>query len=176
VGEAGPEVTHPEASIVAPAVVPIVVPTDGHRDAFDELYRRESAGMVRLAYLLTSSSAQAEEVVQDAFAKVYERWARIDNPPAYLRTCVVNGSRTLLRRRKMERDRVRPERGETPEYEYLQDALAKLPAKRRAAVVLRYFEDLSEVDIADTLGVRPGTVKSLLHRGLAELKEVLHPS
>ena len=143
---------------------------------FEQLYAQQARHMARLAYLMTGSAAQAEEVVHDAFAQVYERWGRIDNPPAYLRTCVVNGSRRLLRRRRMERDRVRPPIGEESiEREYLHDALAALPARRRAAVVLRYFADLSEAEIASSLGVRPGTVKSMLHRGLAELKGMLEP-
>jgi RNA polymerase sigma-70 factor (sigma-E family) len=143
---------------------------------FEQLYAQQARSMARLAYLMTGSAAQAEEVVHDAFAQVYERWGRIDNPPAYLRTCVVNGSRRLLRRRRMERDRVRPPVGEESfEREYLHDALAALPTKRRAALVLRYFADLSEAEIASSLGVRPGTVKSMLHRGLAELKGMLEP-
>jgi RNA polymerase sigma factor (sigma-70 family) len=68
-----------------------------------------------------------------------------------------------------------PERAEVGSDDYLADAIAALPPKRRAAVVLRYYLDLSEADIAETLGVRPGTVKSLLSRGLAELRLALRP-
>jgi RNA polymerase sigma factor (sigma-70 family) len=67
-----------------------------------------------------------------------------------------------------------PERGVADPDDYLADAIAALPPKRRAAVVLRFYLDLSEADIAETLGVRPGTVKSLLSRGLAELRSALH--
>ena len=142
---------------------------------FEDLYARESAAMVRVAYLLTSSQAQAEEIVQDAFAQVYERWQRIENPAGYLRTCVVNGARRQLRRRKLalERERFEAVGSDAAEPEYLADALASLPPKRRAAVVLRYFSDLSEADIAVALGVRPGTVKSMLHRSLADLRVAL---
>jgi RNA polymerase sigma-70 factor (sigma-E family) len=142
--------------------------------SFDGLYQREAGRMLRLAFLMLGSHAVAEEVVQDAFAKVYEKWARIDVPGAYLRTCVVNNCRRSMRRAKMERDRMRLEHeGVTPDTDYLHDALAKLSPKQRAAIVLRYFDDRSEADIAESLQVRPGTVKSLLSRGLEELREVL---
>ena len=159
---------------------PIVEPTPTNAGVvdivtFEDLYVRESAAMVRVAYLLTSSQAQAEEIVQDAFAQVYERWQRIENPAGYVRTCVVNGARRQLRRRKLalERERLQAAGSGVAEPEFLADALASLPAKRRAAVVLRYFADLSEADIAVALGVRPGTVKSMLHRSLADLRVAL---
>jgi RNA polymerase sigma-70 factor (sigma-E family) len=142
--------------------------------SFDGLYGREAARMLRVAYLMVGSHAIAEETVQDAFAKVYEKWSRIDVPGAYLRTCVVNNCRRSMRRTIMERDRMRIEREDSsPETEYLHDALAKLNPKQRAAIILRYFDDRSEAEIAETLGVRPGTVKSLVSRGLEELREVL---
>jgi RNA polymerase sigma-70 factor (sigma-E family) len=143
---------------------------------FESLYADEVGGMARLAFLMVGSEAQAEELVHDAFARLYERWDRVDNPGAYLRTCVVNGCRDRLRRRRVEQRHASaaPRAGE-PETEHLADALAALPYKQRAAVVLRYYEDRSEADIAELLGVRPGTVKSLLHRGLASLREVIEP-
>jgi RNA polymerase sigma-70 factor (sigma-E family) len=142
--------------------------------SFDGLYALEAGRMLRLAYLMLGSHAVAEEAVQDAFAKVFEKWDRIDVPGAYLRTCVVNNCRRSMRRTHMERDRMRLEQETpTPESEYLHDALAKLSPKQRAAIVLRYFDDRSEADIAEMLRVRPGTVKSLLSRGLGELREVL---
>jgi RNA polymerase sigma-70 factor (sigma-E family) len=142
--------------------------------SFDALYAREARPMLRLAYLMVGSHAVAEEVVQDAFAKVYEKWHRIDAPGAYLRTCVVNSSRRSMRRARMEGDRMRLDGDATVhETEYLHDALARLSPKQRAAIVLRYFDDRSEADIAAMLNVRPGTVKSLLSRGLDELREVL---
>jgi RNA polymerase sigma-70 factor (sigma-E family) len=140
---------------------------------FEALYLAHYRPMVRLAYVLVEGSA--EEVVQDAFAKVYERWGAIDRPPAYLRTCVVNGARDVLRRRQLAVWR-RPD--PSPEFsdlgvDHLLDALAVLPPRRRAAVVLRYYEDLSESEIAVVLGVRPGTVKSMLHRSLLQLRGVI---
>src|SRR4051794_25552449 len=144
--------------------------------SFDDVYRRESVPMVRLALLLVGSQQLAEEIVQDAFAQLFERWQRVDRPGAYLRACVVNGCRRAHRRRHQD-DRAVARIGDpTPAdlgADHLRDALAALPARRRAAVVLRYYEDLSEAEIAEALGVRPGTVKSLLHRGLAQLRAVV---
>ncbi|MDQ6948977.1 MAG: SigE family RNA polymerase sigma factor, partial [Actinomycetota bacterium] len=73
--------------------------------SFDDVYRRESVNMVRLAVLLVGCQHQAEEIVQDAFAQLFERWDRIDRPGAYLRTCVVNGSRRAHRRRSQDHRR-----------------------------------------------------------------------
>ena len=144
--------------------------------SFEALYAAESTAMSRLAYLLVGSREQAQELVHDAFARLYERWDRVANPGAYLRTCVVNGCKDSLRRRRYaERERQDPRPDAQLDADHLVDALATLPHKERAAIVLRYYEDRSEADIADLLDVRPGTVKSLLHRGLAHLREVIEP-
>lgn len=149
---------------------PVVVGLTG----FDELYRLEFEPMVRLAYLLCGDRETALEVTHDAFVVTCERWDRLDRPGGYLRTAVVNRCRDLGRRQRFRSTSPVPERGTTDGDDYLADAIAALPPKRRAAVVLRYYLDLSEADIAETLGVRPGTVKSLLSRGLAELKTAFH--
>jgi RNA polymerase sigma-70 factor (sigma-E family) len=140
---------------------------------FDQLFRRRYEPMVRVAYLLVGSRAEAEDVVQDAFARVELRWGRMDNPAGYLHRCVVNRCHDVLRRRRLEERFGRLRRQETTELgaDELGDALASLPPKRRAAVVLRYYAGLREQEIADILGVRPGTVKSMLHRALAQLRE-----
>jgi RNA polymerase sigma-70 factor (sigma-E family) len=144
---------------------------------FDELYATEYAAMVRLAYLLVRDREAATEVTHDAFARVLERWDRLERPGGYLRTAVVNGSRDALRRRIFRRSRHhvagRIDLTTPAPDDYLADALARLQPRRRAAIVLRYYLDLSEAEIAATLGVRPGTVKSLLHRGLADLRAAL---
>ena len=143
---------------------------------FESLYADEVDAMARLAFLMVGSEAQAEELVHDAFARLYERWDRVDNPGGYLRTCVVNGCKDRLRRRGVERRHAAAAPGTVePAADHLADVLAALPYRQRAAVVLRYYEDRSEADIADLLGVRPGTVKSLLHRGLVGLREVIEP-
>jgi RNA polymerase sigma-70 factor (sigma-E family) len=141
---------------------------------FAALFGRERVAMVRLAVLLVGSEAQAEELVQDAFATVYLRWDRVQNPGGYLRRCVVNGARSVQRRRALDRRRPaeRPAAAE-PEARELLDALAALSIERRAVVVLRFYEGMTQEEIAEALDVRLGTVKSRLHRGLAELREAL---
>nr|WP_283251100.1 sigma-70 family RNA polymerase sigma factor [Rhabdothermincola salaria] len=139
------------------------------------MYRREYEPMVRVAFLLLDADTLAEEAVHDAFAKVYERWEKIDDHGAYLRRCVVNRCRDLQRRRKLER-RHRLEGGAAYDElgaRELTDALAALPHRQRAAIVLRYYEGLSEADIAAALDMAPGTVKSTVSRGLAQLREVV---
>ena len=140
---------------------------------FDELFLGRYEPMVRVAYLLVGSQAEAEDVVQEAFARVEERWARIDNPAGYLHRCVVNKAHDTLRRRRLEQRFGRLRRDETSELQAdeLGDALAALSPKRRAAIVLRFYAGLSEREIAAALDVRPGTVKSMLHRALAQLRE-----
>jgi RNA polymerase sigma-70 factor (sigma-E family) len=143
--------------------------------SFEDLFRRRYEPMVRVAYLLVGSRAEAEDVVQDAFARIELRWARLDNPEGYLHRCVVNRSHDMLRRRRLEQRFRLLRREETTELQFdeLGDALATLPPKRRTAVVLRYYAGLKEREIAEALGVRPGTVKSMLHRALAQLREVI---
>jgi RNA polymerase sigma-70 factor (sigma-E family) len=141
---------------------------------FDDLYVAEYRRMVRLAFVMLDEAGAAEEVVQDAFARVYERWAKLDQPGGYLRTCVVNGCRDVLRRRRVARFRPSPPApADQAAPDHLLDALAVLSPARRAAVILRYYADLPEAEIADALGVRPGTVKSMLHRALLQLREVV---
>lgn len=140
----------------------------------EALFAAEYAPMVRVAFLVVGDGA--EEVVQDAFARVIERWDRLDRPAAYLRTCVVNGCRDQLRRRRVALRRLAqrsPQADADLGADHLLDALAVLSPLRRAAVVLRYYADLPEAEIAEALGVRPGTVKSMLHRSLAQLREVI---
>ena len=132
--------------------------------------------MVRVAYLMVGSTTVAEDLVQDSFARMHRHWDTTEHPRAYLRTSVVNACRSHLRRLALERAYKRnPALTDSlpAEADELFDALAALPARQRAALVLRFYEDLSEADIAVALGCRPGTVKSLLHRGLAELRKAV---
>jgi len=164
------------AAAVAVPAAPIAS-TGGWVDGFEALYVGEYQPMLRIAFLLVDSTDLAEEVVHDAFAQVCERWAKLVNPGGYLRTCVVNRCRDVQRRRRTERRTPLPPSDQSTELgaDELADALAALPIKRRAAIVLRYYDGLSEARIAEVLGVKPGTVKSLLSRGLAELREVIEP-
>jgi RNA polymerase sigma-70 factor (sigma-E family) len=141
---------------------------------FEEVFARERVAMVRLAYLMVGSEQVAEEVVQDAFVQVLERWVRVDNPGAYLRRCVVNGCIAQHRRRRLA-SRLPPPGAPSAELgaDHTLDALRRLSAPRRAVVVLRYYADLTQDEIAEALGMKVGTVKSTLHRALAELREAL---
>jgi len=144
---------------------------------FERLYAEEYEPMIRLAWLMVHNDDDAAEVVHDSFAKVFERWDRLQAPGAYLRMAVVNGCRDR-RRRLLFRSRVPlPRPGDvTLEVDDMLAVLDALPPRRRDALVLRFYLGLSEAEIAETLGVRPGTVKSLVHRGLADLDVVLKGS
>ena len=143
--------------------------------SFDDLYRDEYGPMVRLARGLVDTQEIAEEIVQDAFARVYERWNRLDNPGGYLRTAVVNGARSELRKREVRRRiGIRPFIPPQPEdRDYLLDALDQLPPRQKTILVLKFYADMTEKEIAQAMGVRPGTVKSATSRGLAELRKVV---
>lgn len=142
--------------------------------SFMELYEQQFGAMVRLAVALTDSEAAAEDVVQEAFVRVHARWDRIDLPTAYLRRTVVNACRSVGRRATRERTagaQLAPVISQ--EADELFDALAMLPSRQRAALVLQFYEGLSQAEIADVLGCREGTVASLVHRGLAQLRRVI---
>ena len=137
-----------------------------------DLFQEQYTPMVRLARLMTGSTEVAEDLVQDTFVRMHDHWARAEHPKAYLRASVVNACRSWHRRRDLER-RHRSDAAETATLEVreLSDALEALPYRQRAAIVLRYYEDAPEAEIARLLGCRRGTVASLLHRGLAKLRE-----
>lgn len=128
--------------------------------------------MTQLAFVLTGNAALADEIVQEAFLQLHRRWGRVDNPVGYLRTIVVNSCRSHLRhRRVVERTPVPPAGVNELGANELTDALATLPERQRTALALRYFADLPDAEIADALGVRTATVRSLIHRGLAALRK-----
>jgi RNA polymerase sigma-70 factor (sigma-E family) len=152
---------------------------------FAEVFNEHHRPAVRLAYLLTSDPDQAEDVVAEAFAKVYVRWRKggVRDIGAYLRRAVANEANSRLRRRYLERrhaeHRTADERGVRRVEDHAADrdqvwwALERLPDRQRTAVVLRYFEELSEAETAEVLGVSTGTVKSQVSRGLDRLEEIL---
>jgi RNA polymerase sigma factor (sigma-70 family) len=151
---------------------------DDDVDTVDALFRARWAPSVRLAAILLGDVAVAEEVVQDAFVQLSRRWAGVDNPAGYLRTAVVNGCRNHHRRLGTIRRRTPAPLAltvEAPELDELWAVLARLPERRRAALVLRYYEDLPVTEIARLLDCKPATVSSLLHRGLADLRKVVAP-
>lgn len=156
-------------------------PDEGVADSGDGLamlFVDERVGLTRMATLLVGSHAVAEEVVQDAFIAVGDRWSSVERPGAYLRTSVVHGCAAVLRRREIEdryNDRWRDERrDEIPsQLVELRDALDQLTERQRVVVVLRYFVDLPDNEIAGMLSVRPSTVRSLNRRALSTLRKEL---
>ncbi len=149
-----------------------------HQADVARLFAVERVPMVHLATLLVGSVAVAEEVVQEAFVVVTKRWDKIDRPGAYLRTSVVNKCTSVLRRRSVE-NRYRASVSKEPNYWIpdqlieLRSALSCLSDRQRTVVVLRYFADMPDAEIAETLGVRPATVRSLAHRAMAVLRKEL---
>lgn len=151
---------------------------------FDDFVRARSTGLLRVAYLLTGDRHAAEDLLQDVLEQMYVRWRRIgDAPEAYARRALVN--RSVNRWRRFTR---RPEaplgRHDRPAPDHSEDvvvrdavvaALRDLPPRQRAAVVLRYLDDLPVHEVAAALGCSDGTVKSNAARGLDRLRAVLGP-
>ena len=144
--------------------------------SFEEIYRTCYVRLTRAAHLLTGSNEVAEEVVQDAFVALYPRFGTVENPGGYLYRSVVNGCRTWARRRATADRLARAEPATAagaPELDETWAALAALPTRKRAIVVLRFYEDLPLAEIGEVLGCRIGTVKSQLHRALEQLEKVV---
>ncbi len=141
------------------------------------LYVEHYRGLVREAYVMLGTRAEAEEVVQDAVVAVQRRWATIDEPAAYLRRSVVNGALGVLRRRsigaRLEPDPPPP--SAPSQLVELRDVLLALPERQRIAIVLRHVSDLHDEEIASILGCRRATVRSLIARGLATLRLEVTP-
>jgi RNA polymerase sigma-70 factor (sigma-E family) len=153
-------------------------PTRAKPRSFEECYRDCHETLVRVAFLLTGSRELAQDVVQDAFVHLHGKWLRVREPEAYLRRSVVNGCRSQQRRAARERahrarERAVPVTHDALDRGDLDDALAALPYRQRAALVLRFFHDLSEAQTADALGCQPGTVGSLVHRGIEQLRRTI---
>lgn len=144
-------------------------------DGFVALYRRLAGPLTRLAVLLVDRHDLAEEVVHDAFARLYERWGSVEDPTSYVRAAVVNRSRDVLRRRRLTRTRPVPvtDVATHDRPSLLRDAIQSLPSRQRAVVVLRFYEDQSVPQIARLLRAPEGTVKSDLHRAMATLRKEL---
>ena len=140
---------------------------------FSDFYRSEYPGMVRLAASLTGDLDRAEDVVQDAFARMHGRFPTLDRPGGYLRTAVVNLCKDQHRRRGLEhREALRPPSVTLSlDAAEMIDQLMRLPFKQRAVLVLRYWGDWTEAEIAHAVGCRPGSVKSHASRGLAALRK-----
>jgi len=166
-------------------VVAVVAMRVSGWDDVEALYRVERDDLVRLAGLLLDDPGACEEVVQDAFVSLHLRRGAVDpeRVPAYLRSAVLNAARSRLRRRRVaERlGRLRPGAPATPEDEaVLGDrraavlaAVRRLPRRQQEVVVLRYWLDLSEAEIATTLGISAGSVKTHASRALAAVGNML---
>ena len=154
--------------------------------AVTALYVAHYRSLVRLAVLLVGDLGTAEEVVQDAYVRMHGSWRRIREPEAalgYLRTTVVNLARSRLRRRQVARRHAPKPLPDEPSAEYgalrrlehdrVVAALRTLPARQRECLVLRYYGDLSEVQIADTMGISTGAVKSHASRGMSAMRAAL---
>lgn len=144
-------------------------------DWFDEVYRAHWTGMVRLAFVMVGDSAVAEELAQDSFLRVFGARARVEAPLPYLRSAIYNACRNHLRgeARRRRRDVAAAAGTEAPIGDHVIDAIHHLPAQQRLLVVLRYYEGLTDSEIAATVGRPIGSLKSGLHRALAELRKEL---
>lgn len=142
---------------------------------FNRLFTERHRPMVHLAVGLVDQRAVAEEIVQEAFQRVWTRWDSLEQPSVYLRTAVVNGCHDELRRRRVRRRHDPTLRPSVPaESHYLADALSSVDRRRREALVLRYYGGHTVPEVARAMGVPTGTAKSLIHRGLADLRGALH--
>lgn len=152
----------------------------------EDLYRQHRTRLVRLAILLVDEAPTAEDVVQEAFTGLHRHWSGLRDEAAalgYLRTAVVNGSRSVLRRRKTARGYVPPHQANarsaeslamlTTEHQAVVVALGQLPPRQREVLVLRYYGGMSEAEIAAATGVSRGTVKSSASRALDALQRIL---
>ncbi|WP_214110941.1 SigE family RNA polymerase sigma factor [Acrocarpospora catenulata] len=154
---------------------------------FVEFVRRRGEHHLRTAVLLTGDWHAAEDLVQSCLGKLYRAWGRLDtssDPDAYLRRIIVNTHRSWWRarwRREIPRAELPDltdgrDLGETRAIaEDVRKALARLPARQRTALVLRFFADLSEAEVADLMGCSLGTVKSHTHRGLRAMRQLISP-
>jgi RNA polymerase sigma-70 factor (sigma-E family) len=154
------------------------------RQAVSALYEAHAVGLIRLAIVMLGDRPAAEDVVQEAFCGLYRRWGQLDDPgnaQRYVRSAVLNGCRSALRRLHRESRSARPdewlETSESAEalalvnaeHRAVLSALRRLPARQREALVLRFYLDLPELEIARSMGISPGTVKSTTSRALAAL-------
>lgn len=153
-------------------------------EAVEALYQASALDLIRLAYLMLGDRASAEDVVQEAFCGLYRRWDRLehaDNAIYYLRASVLNGCRSVLRRRAVRR-RVLADppavsaeavvlSGE--EREEVVRAVGRLPHRQRQVVVLRFYSGLSDEQIARVMGIGHSTVRSTAHRALEALSRAM---
>ncbi|MGC4761369.1 SigE family RNA polymerase sigma factor [Micromonospora sp. DT46] len=155
---------------------------DPHGTEFDDFVRTRSVALLRVAYLLVGDRHAAEDLLQEVLEQMYVRWRRVrESPEAYARRALVNRSINRWRRRTRRPEQAlgdndgvaRDHADDIALRQAVVAALRTLPPRQRAAVVLRYLEDLSVADVAGALRCSEGTVKSHASRGLAHLREAL---
>ena len=148
---------------------------------FRDYVRSRSRALLRTAYLLTGNLADAEDLVQSALAKTYVAWDRIEDRSAldgYVRRAIVNTHISWWRRRRVEEfptdelpdQAVADHAVGSDMQEALRRAVDRLPQRMRAAIMLRYYDDMTEAEVAEVLGVTLGTVKSTVARAMAKLR------
>jgi RNA polymerase sigma-70 factor (sigma-E family) len=168
--------------------MPAQAPATDTVGAVTALYQVHAVGLIRLAVVMIGDRQAAEDIVQEAFCGLFRRWAHLadqDKALSYVRSSALNGCRSELRRRirnerRATRDTV-PADVESAEYAALVGeehrevlaALRRLPARQREALVLRFYLDLSEPQVAATMGISQGTVKSTTSRALTALGRLL---
>ena len=190
-GQPGDSVTRPTtvtetltASVLAPEVLPST--SSSSWDIVTEIYDGEYKSLVRLAVLLVHDVPTAEEVVQDAFEAMHTALRRLrdsEKALSYLRQAVVNKSRSVLRHRTVVDKNAPKPAPDEPSAEHAAMALIErtavvaalraLPERQREAIVLRYYADFSEADIAAAMGISRGAVKSHTARGMTALRSIL---
>lgn len=152
--------------------------TQTARAHFTVFYESEFMDQFRRARLLVGSSERAADVVHDAFVAVWSRWENLDDPGPYLNRCVVNGAMSTHRntsrlRHVVDRLRSTTVTSTDGDPEFLNDVLQRLPVKQRAAIVLRYYAGLSDVEIAAAMGRPTGSVGPWISRALEQLRKEL---
>jgi RNA polymerase sigma-70 factor (sigma-E family) len=158
--------------------------------AVTELYEAHALGLIRLAHIMLGDRSSAEDVVQEAFCGLYRRWPHLADPASavpYVRSSVLNGCRSVLRRHRSHRS-LAPAGYQPPESSAesmaltaeerreVMRALRQLPQRQREALVLRFYLDLSADQAAAAMGISPGSVRSAITRGLASLGRLLQES
>ena len=164
----------PPASVTAPAPA----------EAVTALYRAHALGLIRLAVVMLGDRPAAEDAVQEAFCGLYRRWHSLSDPGkalSYARSSVINNCRTVLRRRRRQSGPPGDRPGESAEamaligeeHRQVLTAIRRLPARQREVLVLRFYLDLDEGEIAASMRISRGTVKSTTSRALAALGRIL---
>jgi RNA polymerase sigma factor (sigma-70 family) len=148
----------------------------GRIDAeFTAFYRAEHDAQVRRAALLVGSDDAGNDIVHDALVAMLRRWDSIADPAPYLNRAVLNGCRDLGRRRVVDRRAIRKlhtQEAQRPD-EMLFDVIGRLPFNQRAAVVMRFYERMTESEIAAALDCKPGSVGPWIHRALTAMRKEL---